>query len=46
MAKSVILYFTELSCIHTQRALLDYGGDRGLHTDRKIFFKFVVVCIL
>ena len=37
VAKSVILHFTELGCTHTQRAP-DYGGDRGLHTKRRIFF--------
>ena len=37
MAKSVILYFTELGSIHTQRALSDCGDDRGLHSDRKFF---------
>ena len=41
MARSVILYFAELGSIHTQRVPSDYGGDRGLHTERRIFFKFV-----
>ena len=39
MAESV------MGCIHTQRALSDYRGDRGLHTGR-FFFEFVVGRIL
>ena len=37
MAKSAILYFTELGCIHTQRAISVYRGNRGLHTDINFF---------
>ena len=33
VAKSVIFYFAELGCFHTQRA----RSDQGLHTARNIF---------
>ena len=37
---------TQLGCIHTQQALSDNSCDRELHTERKIFLKFVVGLIL
>ena len=40
MGKSVELYFTELRCIHTHRALSDCRCDRGLHTEWKLWVVF------